>query len=154
MIGSRVFVFFFSSRRRHTRCALVTGVQTCALPIFAKLRRGRGDPDSPFASTPLNSLVALLIAMMVGGLAHGLPRWCRPTRTSAMAIDNVTFGIQEQALQVQRRRLELIAANIANADTPGFQARDIDFRKVLESAQKSATSPGAMTQTLSSATPQ
>src|SRR3546814_5368540 len=26
--------FFFSSRRRHTRCALVTGVQTCALPIF------------------------------------------------------------------------------------------------------------------------
>src|SRR3546814_10123862 len=35
-------VFFFSSRSRHTRCALVTGVQTCALPIlgqaqFAKL---------------------------------------------------------------------------------------------------------------------
>src|SRR3546814_743310 len=28
--------FFFSSRRRHTRCALVTGVQTCALPIFTK----------------------------------------------------------------------------------------------------------------------
>src|SRR3546814_7993461 len=28
-------VFFFSSRRRHTRCALVTGVQTCALPIFS-----------------------------------------------------------------------------------------------------------------------
>src|SRR3546814_6219295 len=28
-----MFVFFFSSRRRHTRCALVTGVQTCALPI-------------------------------------------------------------------------------------------------------------------------
>src|SRR3546814_8107238 len=27
------FVFFFSSRRRHTSCALVTGVQTCALPI-------------------------------------------------------------------------------------------------------------------------
>src|SRR3546814_718549 len=27
-------LFFFSSRRRHTRCALVTGVQTCALPIF------------------------------------------------------------------------------------------------------------------------
>src|SRR3546814_10093069 len=27
--------FFFSSRRRHTRCALVTGVQTCALPIYA-----------------------------------------------------------------------------------------------------------------------
>src|SRR3546814_8656529 len=41
--------FFFSSRRRHTRCALVTGVQTCALPIsvsdadlFALKRRMRG----------------------------------------------------------------------------------------------------------------
>src|SRR3546814_10432451 len=30
-------VFFFSSRRRHTRCALVTGVQTCALPIYRLL---------------------------------------------------------------------------------------------------------------------
>src|SRR3546814_4271926 len=29
-----MYVFFFSSRRRHTRCALVTGVQTCALPIY------------------------------------------------------------------------------------------------------------------------
>src|SRR3546814_5211165 len=32
--------FFFSSRRRHTRCALVTGVQTCALPILFKLESG------------------------------------------------------------------------------------------------------------------
>src|SRR3546814_2210101 len=31
--GVVVFIFFFSSRRRHTSCALVTGVQTCALPI-------------------------------------------------------------------------------------------------------------------------
>src|SRR3546814_5153916 len=33
------FFVFFSSRRRHTRCALVTGVQTCALPIY------RGDVE-------------------------------------------------------------------------------------------------------------
>src|SRR3546814_2440619 len=33
----RVYVvFFFSDRRRHTRCALVTGVQTCALPILGE----------------------------------------------------------------------------------------------------------------------
>src|SRR3546814_12850591 len=32
---------FFSSRRRHTRCALVTGVQTCALPIFTVHRQPR-----------------------------------------------------------------------------------------------------------------
>src|SRR3546814_19457558 len=33
-----VCFFFFSSRRRHTRCALVTGVQTCALPILQMLK--------------------------------------------------------------------------------------------------------------------
>ena len=32
--GDKGFFFFFSSRRRHTRCARVTGVQTCALPIW------------------------------------------------------------------------------------------------------------------------
>src|SRR3546814_10004013 len=31
-----ILLFFFSSRRRHTRCALVTGVQTCALPIYIR----------------------------------------------------------------------------------------------------------------------
>src|SRR3546814_2241496 len=35
-------VFFFSSRRRHTRCELVTGVQTCALPICDALYLARG----------------------------------------------------------------------------------------------------------------
>src|SRR3546814_5499037 len=34
MMSSIIMYFFCSSRRRHTRCALVTGVQTCALPIF------------------------------------------------------------------------------------------------------------------------
>src|SRR3546814_6118659 len=38
-------IFFFSSRRRHTICALVTGVQTCALPIFGL------DPDLLFEVT-------------------------------------------------------------------------------------------------------
>src|SRR3546814_5793882 len=33
MYSSFLILFFFSSRRRHTICALVTGVQTCALPI-------------------------------------------------------------------------------------------------------------------------
>src|SRR3546814_3322359 len=37
-----VFGFVFSSRRRHTRCALVTGVQTCALPICQGAKPGKG----------------------------------------------------------------------------------------------------------------
>src|SRR3546814_2974462 len=36
-------MFFFSSRRRHTRCALVTGVQTCALPIFSRQAEAEAD---------------------------------------------------------------------------------------------------------------
>src|SRR3546814_2952711 len=40
---------FFSSRRRHTRCALVTGVQTCALPICDRPAFGEADIDLAFA---------------------------------------------------------------------------------------------------------
>ena len=41
------------------------------------------------------------------------------------------FGIHEQALTMRARRNEVLANNIANADTPGFKARDLDFRQVL-----------------------
>src|SRR3546814_14438272 len=41
-----LYCFFYSSRRRHTRCALVTEVQTCALPISARLRSGGGYPPA------------------------------------------------------------------------------------------------------------
>src|SRR3546814_7632460 len=43
VVRSVIITFVFSSRRRHTRCALVTGVQTCALPIMAGewARRGK-----------------------------------------------------------------------------------------------------------------
>src|SRR3546814_10474090 len=43
--------FFFSSRRRHTRCALVTGVQTCALPIFSHRILERSD-TAQYDNTP------------------------------------------------------------------------------------------------------
>src|SRR3546814_5118910 len=44
-----MFAFFFPSRRRHTRCALVTGVQTCALPILpARHADALMKPDSGF----------------------------------------------------------------------------------------------------------
>ena len=41
------------------------------------------------------------------------------------------FGIHERALAVRDKRMELIAGNIANADTPHFKARDLDFKKIL-----------------------
>src|SRR3546814_5417904 len=56
--------FFFSSRRRHTRCALVTGVQTCALPIFAR----RHMPKLYEGSAPTGQLRADLAERW--GMAH------------------------------------------------------------------------------------
>src|SRR3546814_7358178 len=41
--------FFFSSRRRHTSCALVTGVQTCALPIYAYRDQFPGETEEGYA---------------------------------------------------------------------------------------------------------
>src|SRR3546814_1490984 len=49
MVRCVLFVFFFSSRRRHTRCALVTGVQTCALPISSVRQIADGDGRRAFA---------------------------------------------------------------------------------------------------------
>lgn len=47
-----------------------------------------------------------------------------------MKVDDI-FGIHAQALQLRSKRAEVIASNIANADTPGYKARDFDFQKVL-----------------------
>ena len=47
------------------------------------------------------------------------------------------FGIHEKALAVRNQRMELISANIANADTPSFRAKDIDFQKVLANTNPS-----------------
>jgi len=41
------------------------------------------------------------------------------------------FGIHEPALGLHSRRLELLASNLANADTPNYKARDIDFQAAL-----------------------
>ena len=45
------------------------------------------------------------------------------------------FGIHEQALQVRSQRLEVLARNIANADTPNYKAQDIDFKAMLKEAK-------------------
>ena len=44
------------------------------------------------------------------------------------------LGIHQQAIQVRQQRTEVLASNIANADTPGYKAREIDFRSALQSA--------------------
>src|SRR3546814_6364932 len=67
-----IFVFFFSSRRRHTRCALVTGVQTCALPIFPGrsryLKTTRQPKEHKMASKIYSSPQAALDGLMFDGM--------------------------------------------------------------------------------------
>lgn len=53
-----------------------------------------------------------------------------------MNIDNL-FGIHEQALNMRIKRSEVLASNLANADTPGYKARDMDFNDALKSASSS-----------------
>lgn len=49
--------------------------------------------------------------------------------------EDVLFGIHGAALELRSRRLGLLASNIANASTPGFKARDIDFGAAMASAR-------------------
>ena len=49
------------------------------------------------------------------------------------AIDK-HLGVHAQALTLRSQRTELLAANLANADTPGYRARDIDFKAALAQA--------------------
>jgi flagellar basal-body rod protein FlgB len=54
----------------------------------------------------------------------------------AMNLFSNAFGIHEKALQVRSQRMEVLARNIANADTPNFKAEDLDFKAMLKEAGK------------------
>ncbi|MBV1788853.1 flagellar basal body rod protein FlgB [Marinobacterium sp. D7] len=56
------------------------------------------------------------------------------------------LGIHDDALLLRARRAEVLANNIANADTPGFKARDIDFAAVLRGEQDQLSTEPAQTQ--------
>ena len=52
-------------------------------------------------------------------------------------LDNA-LGVHAQALGLRSKRMEVLARNIANADTPHFKAKDIDFRSVLKQSREDA----------------
>ena len=52
-------------------------------------------------------------------------------------IDNA-LGVHAQALGLRSKRMEVLARNIANADTPHFKAKDVDFRSVLKQSREDA----------------
>ena len=51
--------------------------------------------------------------------------------------ENSLFGVHGAALQVRSQRMGLLASNIANASTPGFKAKDLDFKVALSAAEGS-----------------
>lgn len=54
------------------------------------------------------------------------------------------FGMHGAALQIRSQRLSLLASNIANAGTPGYKARDIDFDKAIALASEGQSASSAV----------
>ncbi len=64
-----------------------------------------------------------------------------------MSIIDRAFSIHDDAMILRSRRSSILAANIANADTPGYKARDMDFAALLKRMQQPSGSSFAMTRT-------
>lgn len=61
-----------------------------------------------------------------------------------MALDLDSYlGVHAQALRLREQRTELLATNLANADTPSYKARDIDFSTAMSAAAGAQGTPGA-----------
>src|SRR3546814_5345115 len=102
-------MFFFSSRRRHTSCALVTGVQTCALPIFLSLSAQSAIVTDP---QPPRQLAPKLAARTHSDL--------KPQLAGATAQDRFHLGIALKVFRHARHFLSrlLAARHVAGAIKP------------------------------------
>ncbi len=61
-------------------------------------------------------------------------RLCIADRMTSPDVLDRQLGVHADALKLRAQRLDLLASNIANAATPGFKARDLDFRSALDGA--------------------
>ena len=64
-----------------------------------------------------------------------------------MSLIDRAFSIHDDALMLRSRRSSILAANIANADTPDYKARDIDFRAMLQDMSSKESKSLGMTKT-------
>ena len=60
-------------------------------------------------------------------------------------MSNSLFGIHGTALELRSQRMGLLASNLANAGTPGYKAKDIDFAAALKARTGGASEAQAMT---------
>jgi flagellar basal-body rod protein FlgB len=59
----------------------------------------------------------------------------------AISFDKA-LGVHQYALEARVKRAEVLANNLANADTPGFKARDVDFRSMMQRAEQTVNGLG------------
>src|SRR3546814_3571251 len=104
------FFFFFSSRRRHTSCALVTGVQTCALPIWPGMQEMLY-PTSYIKSKGLGAACALITDGRFSGGTSGLSIG----HVSPEAAEGGAIGLVENGdlikIDIPKRTIDLILSD-------------------------------------------
>src|SRR3546814_10547684 len=148
------WIFCFSSRRRHTRCALVTGVQTCALPIFfaillstAAIAAGpvacsKGDEtDKAEASytggTELGISKAAMDTSVKPGddfYAYANGNWQR--KTEIPADRSSTGAFYADFLETEKRVRDLVGAIVQEGGEPGTDEGTIAARKSAGSGKR------------------
>ncbi|MFY8272935.1 flagellar basal body rod protein FlgB [Pseudoalteromonas sp. SSDWG2] len=64
----------------------------------------------------------------------------------AISFDKA-FGVHPHAMLIRSQRAEVLASNIANADTPGYKAKDIDFASALKAAKSGQMRGNSLTRT-------
>src|SRR3546814_7482531 len=126
----------FSSRRRHTRCALVTGFQTCALPILSRQRGPRKRPRRRCNRNRDRSGYFRLRRGLEGGAgmtALNRAGWRPEMNSAGGADDNVTFT-GNRALMLE----EPLIFEIGGSETTG-----VDFDEDTPAADFGAPAPPA-----------
>src|SRR3546814_2619428 len=111
-----MYMFFFSSRRRHTRCALVTGVQTCALPIYfveAHHRRSKGTQvdvgRAALVPTPAPNIVINNVPVPgFDGAREQILERASPQHAGPMIADDVCQLVRFE-VELLHRQTEMIA---------------------------------------------
>src|SRR3546814_4412732 len=104
-------VFFFSSKRRHTSCALVTGVQTCALPISATAVANARAAVAPLDAQ--RSVALFELAALIGETPAGVPEEALkcthpPAPSAALPVGDGTALLRRRPdlREAERRRSE------------------------------------------------
>jgi flagellar basal-body rod protein FlgB len=89
-----------------------------------------------------------LSGMWHGGCSVSLARRISDGATVAINLDSY-LGVHATALKLREQRTELLARNLANADTPGYKAQDLDFRAALAATTTAGDSAGTLRATQS-----